>query len=59
MISKLKHGIGPDDKIKFNEVLEFLSTSIIELVNIDESSNEQVIVIFIIIINLNLKTVLL
>ena len=59
MVSKLKHGIGPDYIITFNEVLEFLSTSIIELVNIDESSNEQVIVIFIIIIHLSLKTVVL
>ena len=53
MVSKLKHGIGPDDIITLNEVLEFLSTSITELVNIDESSNEQVIVIFIIIIHLS------
>ena len=55
MVSKLNHGIVPDDIITFNEELEFLSTSIIELVNIDESSHEQVIVIFIIIIHLSFK----
>ena len=38
IVTKWKHGIGSNDKITFNEELEFLSTSIIEPVNIDESS---------------------
>ena len=47
LVSKWKHGIGPNDIITFNEEFEFLSTWIIELVNIDESSHESAIVIFI------------
>ena len=39
--------MSTDDIITFNEELEFLSTSIIELVIIDESSHEEEIVIFI------------
>ena len=39
--------MGPNDIIALNEDLESLSTSIIELVNIDESSHENEIVIFI------------
>ena len=34
-VSKRKHGIGHIDMITFNEELEFISTSIIELINID------------------------
>ena len=37
MVKKWKHGIGPNDILSFNEELDLLSTSIIELVNIDES----------------------
>ena len=47
LISKLKHGIGLIDIIKFNEKLEFLSASIIELINIDKYLYENAIVIFI------------
>ena len=46
-MSRWKHGIGPIDIITFNDELEFLSTSIIELINIDDSSHENTIVIFI------------
>ena len=53
MVIKWKHGIGPNDMVTFNEELEFLSASIIELVNIDESSHENVIVIFTTTKNLN------
>ena len=41
LITKRKHGIGNNYKITFNEELEFISTSIIELINIDESLHEQ------------------
>ena len=37
MVTKGNHGIGPNYLITFNEKLEFISTSIIELANIDES----------------------
>ena len=47
IVSKWKHGIGPIDIVTFNEELESLSISIIELINIDESSHENVILIFI------------
>ena len=47
LITKWKHEIGPNDIIKFNEELEFLSTSTIELVNINESSPEEAAIIFI------------
>ena len=47
ILSKWKHGIGTIDIIKFNEELEFISTSIIEIVNIDESLHENAIRIFI------------
>ena len=39
--------MGPNNIITFNEELEFFSASIIELVNIDDSSHEEAIVIFI------------
>ena len=48
IVSKWKHGIVPIDIIIFSEELEFLSTSVIETINIDESSHENTIVIFII-----------
>ena len=47
LVSKWKHGIVHIDIITFNEELEFLSASIIELINIDESLHENEIVIFI------------
>ena len=46
MATKWKHIIGPNYINTFNEGLEF-STLIIELVNIDESSHEEAILIFI------------
>ena len=46
LVSKWKHGIGPIHIITCNYELEFLSTSIIELINIDESLHENSIVIF-------------
>ena len=39
--------MGSNHIIKFNEELEFLSTSIIELFNSDEFSHKDEIVIFI------------
>ena len=45
--TKCKHGIGPNDIILFNEQLEIISTSIIELVNIYDSSHKESIVNFI------------
>ena len=39
MVTKWKHEIGPNGIIPFNEELEFLSTSIIELINIDKSTH--------------------
>ena len=41
---KCEHGIGTNDIILFNEQLEILSTSIIELVNIYESSHKEAVV---------------
>ena len=52
-VTKCKHGIGPYDIITFNEELNFFSTSIIELVNIDECSHKNEILIFITKNNLN------
>ena len=49
LVTKWKHGIGLNYIIKFNEELKFPSTSIIEIVNIDESLHENATVIFIII----------
>ena len=54
LVLKLKHGIGPNYIITFHEELEFLSASIIELVNINESLHEEDIVIFITNKNLNM-----
>ena len=47
LVTKWKCGIGPDDRIIFNEELQNISASIIELTNIDESSHEYTIVMFI------------
>ena len=47
IVSKWKHGIGPDDIITFDKKFEIISTSIIELVNIDESSYKEKVLIFI------------
>ena len=47
IVTKGQHGIGHNYIIALNESLEFISTSIIELVNIGESSHEEAIVIFI------------
>ena len=47
LVTKWKHEIGPNDIITFNEWLEKKSASIIELVNIDEYSHEESIVIFV------------
>ena len=41
-----KNGITYDDIIKFNEDLEIVSTSIVEITNIGESSNENKLTIF-------------
>ena len=41
--------------MKFNEELEFLSTSVIKLLNIDEFLHEEAIVIFISNKDLNMK----
>ena len=46
-LTKWKHVIGTNDIITFNKELGIISTSIIELSNIYESSNEEAIVIFI------------
>ena len=45
IVTEWKYGISTNDIITFNGELEFLSTSIIELVNIDESLHENSIVI--------------
>ena len=37
LVTKWKHGISTNDIIKFNEELEIISASIIELVNVDEA----------------------
>ena len=47
LASEWKHVIGLIDIIIFNEELEFLSTSIIEIINIDESLHKNAIVILI------------
>ena len=47
IVSKWKHGIGYIGIITFNEELYFLSTSVIEKINIDESSHKNAIVLFI------------
>ena len=47
IVSKWRHEIGPINIITFNEKLEFISNSNIELFNIDESSHENSIVVFI------------
>ena len=47
LVTKWKHWIGPNYILSSNEELELNSTLIIELVNIDESSHEEAIVIFI------------
>ena len=43
LVTECKHGIVPNGIITFNEELENLSTAIIELPNIDESSHEEAI----------------
>ena len=45
LVTKLKHGIFPKDRITINKELEILTTSVKELTNIDESSHENAIVI--------------
>ena len=47
LVKKWKYVIYPNDITMFNEELEYLLTSIIELGNIDESSHEEAVVIFI------------
>ena len=47
LVTEWKHGIGPNYIITFNEELENLSTSNIELSNSDEYSHEETIVNFI------------
>ena len=47
LVTEFKHAIGPDDIIKFNSLLENVSTATIELTNIDEYSHEKEIVIVI------------
>ena len=47
LVKKWKHRICPNDIISFNEELELNSTSIIELVNINDYSHEEAIVIYI------------
>ena len=47
IVTRWKHGIGPNYIITINEELEFISTSMIELVNIDKSLHEEDILIFI------------
>ena len=41
LVQKWKHGIGPNDVLSLNEQLELNSSSIIELVNIHESSHKE------------------
>ena len=45
LVSIWKHRIGPIDIFTFNEEIEFISNSIIELIHIDESSHENTIII--------------
>ena len=47
LVTKWKHGIGPNYIVIFIEELKYISALIIELVNIDESLYENEIVIFI------------
>ena len=47
LVLKFIHGIVPNDILTLNEELESLSTSIIKLVNIYESSHEEEILTFI------------
>ena len=47
LVKKWKYGIRINDIITSNEYLENISIEIIELTNIDDSSHEQLIVIFI------------
>ena len=47
IVSKWKHGIGHIDIITLKKELDFISTSIKELINIDDSSHKNAIVIFI------------
>ena len=44
-MKKWKHGILPNDIITFNEESKFLSTLIMELVNIDKFSHRNAVVI--------------
>ena len=53
IVTKWKHGICTNNIITFNEELEFISTSIIELVHIDECLHKNSIVIFVTKNNLN------
>ena len=41
IVTKWKHGTSTNDIIIFNENLENVSTALIELKNIDESSHEE------------------
>ena len=47
LVTKWKHGIGTNDITTFNDELENISISIIELVNIIESSHKEAMVILI------------
>ena len=47
LLTEWKHIMGPNNIITFNEELEFLSASIIELVNIGECYHKTAIIIFI------------
>ena len=51
--------MSTDDIITFNEELEFLSTSIIKIVNIDKSSHEHATVNFVTKNSRKQKTILL
>ena len=59
LVSKWKHEIGHVNIIIFNEELEFLSASIIELINIDESSYGNSIVVFITKMTLKIPTIIM
>ena len=52
------YGIDTNDIITKNEGLEFLPTSIIEIINIDELSHEEAIVIFITNKDLNMSYII-
>ena len=47
LVIKWKHGIFSNDIITFNKEFEIISTLIIKLVNIDNSSHKEAIVVFI------------